>query len=262
MKFTIATILVGAGLVSAQSISSGCKTSLTNILASPDASCLNPSALISLATAGNDTSVVDPINNWLNGLCAQPACSNATLSAVVTNITTGCSTELSAAGLSTSDPSSIISVVQEAYPTVRQVVCLKDTSANALCITELLTDIQNSVGTLSISNIITIIPNIVSGSSTIPKNVTCNDCTKQAYNVVNKNFPGLISSSDATGLSTACGASFTDGASPSEISEIASTSTGTGSSKGGAASLFPINSLMAIAVSGLVVVSSAFFVLV
>lgn len=86
---------------------------------------------------------------------------------------------------------------------------IDSTSANQLCVTELLTNIQSAVGTLSIANIVQIIPNIASGSATIPKNVTCSDCVKQAYNIVNKDFPGSIPSQAASELSSACGSSFT-----------------------------------------------------
>lgn len=83
MRFTTFTLIAGAGLISAQSsvvpgyhlslsetdrnkinhrISSGCKTALSNVLASPDAACLNPSALVSLVTGGTNSSIVGPIN--------------------------------------------------------------------------------------------------------------------------------------------------------------------------------------------------------
>ena len=83
---------------------------------------------------------------------------------------------------------------------------LDSTKANELCITELLTDIQDSAGTLSINNLLQIIPNLFSGGSNIPQNVTCSDCVKQAYNIVNKDYPGLIPSSS---LNSTCGSSFT-----------------------------------------------------
>jgi hypothetical protein len=82
------------------------------------------------------------------------------------------------------------------------------TSANQLCVTELLTNVQSSVGTLSVANIMQIIPNIATGSSTIPKNVTCSDCVKQAYNIVNKDFPGAIPTQVTSDFSSACGSSF------------------------------------------------------
>ncbi|KIM92031.1 hypothetical protein PILCRDRAFT_57602, partial [Piloderma croceum F 1598] len=126
MLFAIAALFVGAGLTSAQSISTGCKTTLLNLVASPDAACLDPSALISLATQSSNTSIISPVNNWLQGLCPLAPCTNSSLSAIVTNVTSGCSSDLSSLGLTTSNPSDIVSAVQAAYPTVRQVICLKE----------------------------------------------------------------------------------------------------------------------------------------
>ncbi|KZP34161.1 hypothetical protein FIBSPDRAFT_846265 [Athelia psychrophila] len=266
MRFAIATILTGAGFAAAQSLSSSCQKTLKNVLAANDTACLNPSGLVSIVGAvsnSSSTSLVGPLNTWLTGLCAQPQCSNATLSALVTNITTGCSTELNAAGLGVSDPASLTALVEQYYPAVRQAACLKDTSKSTLCATELLTDIQNQVGTLSLTNIIKVVPEIASGSVTIPSNVTCSDCTKQVYNIANQQFPSLIQGEVASVVGGACGATFTNGAAPTEITEIASTSTavaGLGASTNGG-SLVSVNTLVAVAMTGLVAVSSAFAVL-
>jgi hypothetical protein len=48
------------------------------------------------------------------------------VAAVTTNVTTGCSVELSSLGLGTDDPTSLITGIQEAYPVVRQIICLKE----------------------------------------------------------------------------------------------------------------------------------------
>jgi len=260
MRSTIAAaLLFGAGLSSAQTISSGCRQTLLNMLGSPDAQCLNPSALLSLATNSGSSSIISPIDNWLTGLCAQAPCTNSSLSAVVTNVTSGCSTDLSSLGLSMGNPSQIITIVQEAYPTVRQAACLKDNSARELCATELLTDIQTTFGTLSIANIIQIIPNIFSGNASIPQNVTCSDCVKQTFNVVQQNFPGLLDSGASSALGTACGSAFTNGATPTEISQAASTAS-PGSKASSATSLLSASSFVVVAVSTLIAVSSAFVV--
>ena len=133
-------------------------------------------------------------------------CSNTTLANAVTNITTGCSTELSAAGLTTSSNSSqaIISAVQAAYPTVRQVLCLSDSGNN--CVTETLTNIQNVVGQLNLTEIVSIIANPTGVN--LPANVTCTNCTKAAYNVINGNYPSLVSG-EASAIESQCGSSFT-----------------------------------------------------
>jgi hypothetical protein len=45
---------------------------------------------------------------------------------LVTNVTSGCSTELSDLGIGTSDTALLITEVQQVYPTVRKVVCLQE----------------------------------------------------------------------------------------------------------------------------------------
>jgi hypothetical protein len=257
--FTVTALVAGASLASSQSISSACKTALGSITASPEAACLNPSALVSVVLVGN-SSIVAPIDTWLTGLCALGSCSNSSLSAIVTNFTTGCSSELSAIGFSSSSTSDLISAVEEAYPVARQIACLKDTSANKLCVTETLTTIQSMFGAITISGIPGIITNI-SSTTSLPGNITCTDCVKQAYNIVNKAYPDQ-SSDLATSLQSECGSNFTDGSSPSGISEIASGSTATSPSTSNAA--LGASSLMAggvwagLAASTLVAVFTAF----
>ncbi|KAG6826791.1 hypothetical protein H0H92_014399 [Tricholoma furcatifolium] len=228
---TLSAIL---SLAAAQiTLSSSCESTLTEIAINPDANaCLVPTPLITLLTNSN-ASVVQPINSWLTGLCAAPACSNSTLSAIVTNATAGCSAELAAIGLSSSDNTAVVSLVQEYYPIVRQTVCLQDGNTN--CITQTLTNLQSVLGTLTLSSVIS----LVTSSSTpdLPSNVTCTDCVKAIYNTVNTEVPGLI---DSSSLSTTCGSSFVDGATPSDITESASNSTAsstTSTSGNGAAQL-------------------------
>ncbi|KAF9222680.1 hypothetical protein BS17DRAFT_755782 [Gyrodon lividus] len=258
MFFRPAVLIAGAGLAAAQSlsgISSQCTSALASVAGSPDATCLNPSALVQLAISNSSTSVIPTINTWLTGLCSQGPCSNATLQAVVTNVTTGCSTELQSLGLSTTDPAALLTVIESAYPTVRQVVCLKDTSASTLCVTELLTDIQDATTTLSINNIVGLITQTMSGQNvSIPQSVTCSNCSKAVYTVVATNFPSLVSSDQST-LQSECGSSFTDGQIPSNIEETASNSTST-STTGGAATLSA--SSLNVGAAMLVAVSCAF----
>jgi len=163
-------------------------------------------------------------------LCAAGPCSNATLAAIVNNATAGCSTELTALGFDPSETPAVISAVQQYYPTVRKVACLKD--GNTFCVTELLTDIQDAFGPLTISNI----PNIVKGFSvnSVPQNLTCSNCSKAAFNVVNQDVPGLIPASDAQ---QECGASFTDGQNPSGVTQTSSDTAQTGGSGNSALSL-------------------------
>jgi hypothetical protein len=159
---------------------------------------------LQILIGGSNSSVVQPVDSWLKGLCSSPSCSNNTLSAVVTNITAGCPSLLSAAGSSNTDTSAIIQIVQEAYPTVRQVFCLSDSGTN--CVTQTLTNIQNVVGTLTLSNILSLAVN--PAGINLPSNVTCTDCIKEAYNIIEENYPSLLSGEQST-LQSTCGSSFT-----------------------------------------------------
>lgn len=233
MKFTSAVVLAGAGFVSAQGLSSQCTSTLTNLVTSGQASCLNLAGLAGLATAGNSSnSVIGPINSWLAGVCSTGPCSNQTLSDVVTNVTSGCATDLQGLGISSSNAQQIIPYVQEAYPTVRQIACLQDTSTNQNCLTETLYGIQNSTTTLSVTNIIGLFGNLMSGNvANIPKNVTCTDCTHAAYTLATKSpLSGYLSGANSD-VSSYCGSDFTNGQMPSDVKETASNST-TGTNTG------------------------------
>ncbi|KAG8213637.1 hypothetical protein J3R82DRAFT_10326 [Butyriboletus roseoflavus] len=254
MFFRPALLIAGAGLAVAQSISSQCSSALTSVATSSQAACLDLLLLAPLATSNTNTSIIPTVNNWLTGMCSQAPCTNATLQSIVTSVVSGCSSDLASLGLSTSDPTSLAMTVEAAYPAVRQIACLKDTSANTLCATEQLTEIQSSTTTLSINNIVGMATMAMTGKTmSIPQNVTCSNCSKAAYTILAKDFPTLLTNEQAT-FQSECGSSFTDGQMPSNIQEAASNSTSTG----GAASL-SVSSLN-VGVAMLIAVSSAFVV--
>ncbi|KAJ7188110.1 hypothetical protein C8R46DRAFT_1023577 [Mycena filopes] len=221
------TALLAASSVSAAlTISSTCQTALTGVAANTDANaCLSVSSLLTLAIQPN-ASIITPVDNWLKALCSAAPCSNATLSAIVANITTGCSTELASANSSESSADTLTPLVEQYYAVARQMVCLTDSGTN--CITETLTNIQAILGTLSLSNIGDVIANAFT-TTTVPTNITCSNCVKQAYNVLNKDFPSTASSLTSE-LDSQCGATFTDGTAATGIVESASTTGGSGNS--------------------------------
>jgi hypothetical protein len=253
--FLVAALSLSSAFVSADDITPQCKTALTNVIASPDAACLDGSALLSLVIQGNNASIIDPINTWLTGLCAQPQCSNDTLAAVVKNVTDGCPDEFSSLGISGSSTADITAQVQAAYPPIRQAICLKDTTTNTLCVTETLTNIQNLAGTLSADNIANVIANL-KGMTSFPANITCTDCIKQMYNIFKNQFPTEVSGL-ADPLQSQCGASFLDGATPSDVAEIAKTGTSHSGAALAAMSLLSPGTFTGIALSLLLAVSSA-----
>jgi hypothetical protein len=229
MLSRILAFVAGAGLISAQyiptSISPGCQSTLTRIMASPDAACMNPSALLSIEINTPQTSIVDTINNWVTGICSTTACSNDTITAVIAEVTSGCSAELAAVLALT--PDSVQQLTQYAltyYPTVRKMACLKNSGSNQLCSTETLNNIQGLLGTLSKDNMPNIMAEVQSMTS-IPSNITCTDCIKEAYNILTMEQPDLVS---GTGLNSIvndqCGSNFTDGSVPTEILQVADAS--------------------------------------
>ncbi|KAH9924886.1 uncharacterized protein B0H18DRAFT_1010585 [Fomitopsis serialis] len=154
-------------------------------------------------------------------MCSQTVCSNQTLSDVVTNVTSGCASDLESAGLSTSDTSNLVSMVQQYYPTARKAACLADTSNNkTLCATELLNNIQSQVGTITKDNLQSVVSEIEEGSVKLGSNVTCTDCTKAMYNLAAQADPSIASTVNGTVVGQ-CGASFADGSEPSTITQTA-----------------------------------------
>ncbi|KAH9895000.1 hypothetical protein C8Q73DRAFT_692621 [Cubamyces lactineus] len=263
-----ATVVVGMQMAgsSAQSLSSQCQTTLASIVGNKDASCLNPSALVSLAISNSNTSIVPTINTWLTGLCSRPACSNDTISEVVHSVASGCSSDLSSLGLGDVNGDELTSLVQMIYPTVREVVCLSDTNNNnTLCLTETLDNLEPYTGPLTASNIESLVSKIVDGSvPSLPSNVTCTDCTKAAYNIVQKNYGDLVDGY-AGSISSTCGASFTDGATPATVSEAADTqveqSTTTANAAAGSFAPIALGPIFGVAATTLFTAASAFFVL-
>lgn len=83
-------------------------------------------------------------------------------------------------------------------------------NTNELCPVEGLYDIQNATGTISVDNVFSLIPQIISGGLPVGvgQNATCNNCTKAAYNILLSNVPQAITSNDNSTISNQCGASF------------------------------------------------------
>ncbi|KAJ4483285.1 hypothetical protein J3R30DRAFT_1757990 [Lentinula aciculospora] len=204
-------------------LSQGCQSSLEGLLTSPDAACLNPSALLSFVVGSNSGSIPSTVNTWLTGICSSGSCTNQSISNVVTNLTSGCSSELSSLGISTSSiQSEVISIAQEFYPTVRQVACLEDDTSNQLCAVETLNNLQSVVGQLNVTDLSVL--NLFADAEKLFANgvqdIACTDCMKESFSIAKANFPSLVSQAepDAQAL---CGASFLDGNLPSTVSQSA-----------------------------------------
>jgi len=143
----------------------------------------------------------------------------------LSTITQGCSSDL---GISSSNVQNITTSVQRYYPIARQIVCLNDTSDNQLCAVDQLYSIQNSSGTIGIDKFFSLVPQVITAGLPVgnqPQNISCNNCTKEAYNIILANDPQAITSSTNSSISNQCGASFLDGGTPEGISQTATQST-------------------------------------
>jgi hypothetical protein len=217
MLFAITTISALVGVVSANSYSIGCMTTLMNIAGNPQVqACLTPNLLLPvLVGLGNGPqSVVDPINSWVTSMCALPACSSDTLSGIVNNVTAGCQDEFGLPGVQQT-----LNFVKTNYLTTRKVMCLAEGGVN--CVTQTLKNIQSVAGTLDLddNNVAALTKSIQNG---FPASVICTDCMKGAYTIINQDLPGTFSA-NATNYATAtCGASFANGGIPPGLIETAS----------------------------------------
>jgi hypothetical protein len=231
---------IGGALAQINGLSTQCQNTILAVGASPQALCLNPSGLLQVILEGTTGgSVVTPIDTWLRGLCALGPCSNDNIAAIVTNITSGCATDLQPF-LGNVQPGSLSPLIEEIYPTIRKAVCLADASDNnQLCVTQTLSNLQTaSGGTLTLDGFLEVLSTVLSGTiSSVNGDKLCTPCVKQIYNVAKGDFPAIFGQGTpiATDFQTNCGTSFVDGASDPNIIETANNTTpnSSGSSNGG-----------------------------
>ena len=114
-------------------------------------------------------------------------------------------------------------------------------STGQLCTVEHLYGIQNSTGTVNANNFFLLVPQVITSGLPIlgaPQNMTCDNCTKEAYNIIISNVPEVITSGANSSISGQCGAGFigsptfylslalvdkssTDGKTPAGVSQTA-----------------------------------------
>jgi len=151
------TLMVAAlaGYVSAH-LSCECQYALAAITANPEAAaCLSPDIFIPALTPGlagvknaKDTSVTSKMDTWLTNMCAATPCSQETFSAVVSNITDGCSGDH---GI----PETLLDILQDVrpvYTTVRKMLCLKDTDTCTYCTTKTLRAVLGDSDSMDLSS--------------------------------------------------------------------------------------------------------------
>jgi hypothetical protein len=234
-----AAFVAATPLVASQALSAQCTAALTNILASPDAACLNPNGLLGIALTPQDMSIIPNVNSWLTGFCAVPACTNASISNILTAVASGCATDLAAAGvqLDSVTLNEIITDVQGAFPAVREILCLTKTSSTPaqFCVTETLTNLEAVVGPLTLTSIGPDVQ-MLADQGMIPSSVLCTDCNKESFNIARTQLPFYDADVIDPKLAAECGNSFTDKQDPTGISMAAVTATPTPTTTPGPAS--------------------------
>lgn len=90
---------------------------------------------------------------------------------------------------------------------VHGVNTLLSNNASQLCVIEELYDIQNSTGTTLSADVIFSLKT-VAPLLDLPQNVKCNNCTKEAYNIIINEAPQAITSDENSTISKQCGADF------------------------------------------------------
>ncbi|KAF8595313.1 hypothetical protein BDV93DRAFT_528783 [Ceratobasidium sp. AG-I] len=236
----LAAAAVGASAQDLSSLSPSCQAAATGVLTGPAGTCLGVGGLLNIAMTPANESIVAPIDNWLTTTCAQPACTNATIDALISNVTTGCASDLSTAGVTNDSIAETKKYIENWYPVAREVVCLKDSNnSGAFCITSTLKAIESYInGSISANSISDAIYNFGASGVEVPKNLICTSCVQAAYALIRPHLDDANRGTWDTYLGGQCGASYTNGTTPAGIIQSANTApAGSTTSASGAMSL-------------------------
>ncbi|KAF8595312.1 hypothetical protein BDV93DRAFT_611476 [Ceratobasidium sp. AG-I] len=232
-----AATAVSAATPDLSGLSASCQTTVQSVLAGPASTCLGVSGLMGIATITANQSIVAPVNDWLTSTCAQPACTNATIDSLFSNITSGCSSDLTAAEVTNGTLTDIKEYIDQWYPVAREVACLKDSNnSNAFCITTTLKALENYISQPLSLDAFGLA--LAFAGTDVPKNLTCTSCVQAAYALIRPRLNDANRGTWDTFLGGQCGASYTNGTTPAGIIQSASTApAGSSSPANGAMSL-------------------------
>jgi len=192
-------------------ISQQCQTGISNLAANSEASsCLGVNQFTNLFLTNPNTSVITPVQNWLTAFCGAPDCSNATIAAVVTNVSTACATDLQSLEITSSAVQMIIPYITEFFGTAKEVLCLADTSKSEFCAVEIGQTIETATGhPLSLDEFYDAYDTILGGSSPVNETLFCTACTQGALSILNTNtqISSLLGVA-TTDISKTCGSAF------------------------------------------------------
>ncbi|KAG8723869.1 hypothetical protein FRC09_001448 [Ceratobasidium sp. 395] len=213
----------GLWMQGGSSLSSSCQNALAGVVTGPAGTCLNVPGLMGIAATKANDSLIPPIDSYLSTTCSQPACTNATIDAVFSNVTSGCRTDMAQRDVTDDQIETVRGYIEEFYPVAREVLCLKDSNAaGEYCITESLKNLEAQIGVpLTPNNLQNLDYSTFSSNSTLMKNLTCTDCTKAAWSIIK---PYLDSNSQAqveSQVDEICGSGFANSSAPASIQRTA-----------------------------------------
>ncbi|KAF8507456.1 hypothetical protein BU17DRAFT_100476 [Hysterangium stoloniferum] len=208
--------------LSSTGLSSVCQSTLLDISSNPEASlCLNTPGLAAILTLQPNSSAIPALNTWLEGVCAADPCSNSTINAIVSNVTSGCQSDIANTNVSQGVLQSIIQQLPLFYPTVRSIACLKTASNDTLCATSTLLDVQQFEGVpITIDSAMNVISQLVnaSQSSQLPASLTCTGCTQAAFETFQTDQAMLAANPTVQSvISSQCGSGFLNGSQSSDV---------------------------------------------
>ncbi|KAI0027405.1 hypothetical protein K488DRAFT_90893 [Vararia minispora EC-137] len=192
----------------ALSISPGCQSAITSIAFSQKGVCLNVLGLggsLLIMSLNGSASFVQPLDSWAQSICSQPACSNQTLSSIVGKLAANCSADVPFTDIRT-----LAADFQEYYPAFREALCLKNATSNQLCITDILTSIEDTTGTFTPSKMffdMAIAIRLGGLPLPTPPDLACSDCMQAATLVFSNHGPGNSTSSVKPPMTDRCGSS-------------------------------------------------------
>lgn len=191
-------------------ISSTCQSSVSSLLSSEFASCADVGGLLPVLTSSG--SVVSSIDSYLGTLCGSSNCSSSAIENATSVIDAGCASDLS----SGNQLVTVARTVVANFNSVKEAVCLQQSSNSTYCVTDLLTKVQTALGTdLTVSTLTSL---DLASLEKIPSSDVCDDC---AHALTTKLVPILESASSSSSATT--GGSSASGAGSASASAAVST---------------------------------------
>eukprot|EP00918_Siedleckia_nematoides_P055046 GHVU01120093.1.p1 GENE.GHVU01120093.1~~GHVU01120093.1.p1 ORF type:complete len:286 (+),score=17.64 GHVU01120093.1:98-955(+) len=216
------------------SLSSSCQSAAAGLMTTEFGTCANIMSFIPII--GAPGSIISPFSDWVSSSCPLAPCSNSTLTAALSSVSTGCASDITKGVPIAIALSSIIAN----YVPIREMACAQYASNSSFCAEALFTNIEQATKknvTISVlentltQGFSTLIPLLAA----VPKEDYCNDCGKELYILTSQIKPTGQSSSDAASasakndvlVSSICGAPFVNGTPPSTVRQAASSNTTT-----------------------------------